>query len=410
MTNVSTTATSAMEQKIGGYLPTLPSLTGARSLAAFAVFLFHTALLQLFPFQQSGSGKLLKDLFSPQLGALGVAFFFLLSGFIIDWSFREGESSRAFYRRRALKLFPTHAIAALTVVVVLSVPLSNIEAWLPNLLLFNEWTLHWHTTAELNAPSWSLSSEWLFYLLFPLAIPLMRKIRGNSLWWMVGLFTVLLTATHLAIYLFVSPGLTMAPMQPIPVSPDYTWLTRYHMKETLVDSGAATSMWLSYQFPLTRLLEFFVGVTFSRLVKSGIWRNTNLTWPLLSSACCYALTYIAPLTFRFSLLTVLPLSALIATLAVRDIRGLSGWLGNKTTVWLGNISFAFYMAQFPVMAIMQRNFVKGRAVDNFAGYAEWAFLAFVVSIIAAAGMYHLVEKPIMARWARKKPAIAVSPR
>ncbi|MCU1641562.1 MAG: Acyltransferase MdmB, partial [Nocardia sp.] len=84
--------------------PPLPSLTGSRWWAAFAVFVLHALVfLPVYPFQKSELFRHIHEWVPMQLGAAGVTFFFVLSGFIIYWSFRPGMSARAFYRRRVLK-------------------------------------------------------------------------------------------------------------------------------------------------------------------------------------------------------------------------------------------------------------------------------------------------------------------
>ncbi len=58
-----------------GSLPKLPSLTGMRFWAAFAVFLMHaTMFFSLVPFQGSQAYRIVSKLFPEQLGSLGVAF------------------------------------------------------------------------------------------------------------------------------------------------------------------------------------------------------------------------------------------------------------------------------------------------------------------------------------------------
>jgi peptidoglycan/LPS O-acetylase OafA/YrhL len=67
---------------------TLPSLTGLRAVAAAAVFgrhvwsrLAHTALAPV-------ADRVLRQ------GANGVSFFFVLSGFVLAWSFRPDDRAR----------------------------------------------------------------------------------------------------------------------------------------------------------------------------------------------------------------------------------------------------------------------------------------------------------------------------
>lgn len=141
---------------------------------------------------------------------------------------------------------------------------------------------------------------------------------------------------------------------------------------------------------------------FSRLVKTGMWRNTNLTWPVAASAVCYALTYVIPDTFRLSLIMILPLSALIATVAVRNLNGKHGFAGSRVGIWLGDVSFAFYLVQYPIMALLVRVVARGHAM-YLPGFLLMSAAVFVLSMIAAAALYHGIDKPIMTRWARKKP-------
>ncbi|MFE3025170.1 acyltransferase family protein, partial [Nocardia tengchongensis] len=162
--------------------PPLPSLTGARWWAAFAVFLLHALVfLPVYPFQKSEMFRNIHAWVPMQLGAAGVTFFFVLSGFIIYWSFRPGMAKSAFYRRRVLKIYPTHLLAAAAFIVVASVPLHRAIVWVPNLLLVHTYVPNWTTVGGLNVPSWSLAAEMLFYLSFPLVLPLIMKIPTHRL-------------------------------------------------------------------------------------------------------------------------------------------------------------------------------------------------------------------------------------
>ncbi|MGF6889192.1 hypothetical protein ABIA39_008521 [Nocardia sp. GAS34] len=91
----------------------LPSLTAARWWAACAVLVSHALiLLPTYPFQKTELFRRIHQDFVPmQFGAAGVTFFFVLSGFIIYWSAGHGGSALSFYRRRVLKIYPTHLIA-----------------------------------------------------------------------------------------------------------------------------------------------------------------------------------------------------------------------------------------------------------------------------------------------------------
>lgn len=396
-------------EKAGGKtrLPALPSLTGLRFLAAFAVFLMHsTIFVQLFPFDSTSGAKTLSQVFPIQLGAGGVAFFFMLSGFIIDWSYHRAKGSiRAFYRRRVLKIYPSHLITAVAVGLIMAIPVATLVTMWPNFLLIHTWNNAWGMKDGLNGPSWSLCAEMLFYLSFPLLVPLVNRIRGNAIWWSIGILTLVLFALHLTLQLTLDNTSMSDMMSMYPhmtKSPDISWQTYGSMSAMSGHAPGMTATWLSYQFPPSRLLEFFIGVLVCRLVKSGMWRVTNLTWPLLACVAAYVLTYFVPATYRTSMTMMLPLAALIATFAVRDLDGRKGVLSSKVGVWLGNVSFAFYMVGYPTQLLLQRTVIRGHSW-GFGGYVFITVLTLIIQLPLAAALYHLVDKPIMTKWARKKP-------
>lgn len=67
----------------------LPSLTGMRFPAALLVFLFHVSLPAGWLMPGDANSTLFARLVE-QAGGVGVTFFFVLSGFVLTWSAREG--------------------------------------------------------------------------------------------------------------------------------------------------------------------------------------------------------------------------------------------------------------------------------------------------------------------------------
>src|SRR6516165_7982719 len=155
----------------------VPALTGIRALAALLVLGMHTE--QNVP---SGLDSLLPFF---ARGYLGVDFFFVLSGFIITHVYfaRLASASRSavqiFLWHRFIRLYPVHITVLAGLVAIVSVAgaagftLNNPQEWQWNDLFWQLTLLHaWGVTASpgWNAPSWSISAEWLAYLLFPLLI------------------------------------------------------------------------------------------------------------------------------------------------------------------------------------------------------------------------------------------------
>lgn len=392
--------------RVPGRQPTLPSLTGARWWAAFAVFVLHVLVfLPVYPFQKTELFANIHGMIPMQLGSAGVTFFFVLSGFIIHWSNGDMSNVRRYLSRRVLKIYPSHIAASVVFIVAASVPLSRFVAWVPNLLLIHTWVPRWTTLGGLNVPAWSLVAEMLFYLSFPMFVPLVRKVTGVGLWWAIGILFALTLAIHTGFYLFLDgpkgienaflprfwPG-EVSPQFEIHASPE--WFLQD-------DIPVFPSYWMTYNFPLSRLPEFYLGVMAAKLVAEGRWTYRRMLLPMVVLAVSYGATWLVPVNFKMSVLFVIPMMLVVATLAAKDIAGETGWSGSPRMIWLGNISFAFYLIQFPVMVIVTRLFIGGHQY-YFWGWFGWALVAFVVSVIAAWLIYTYIDEPIMKRTARSK--------
>ena len=408
--------------------PNLPSLTGARWWAAILVYVLHALVfLPVYPFQKSELFRQIHTVVPMQLGSAGVTFFFILSGFLIYWSNSEvsGVSDALYYcRRRLTKIFPMHLItlvmfvlASATVTassITWALSFDRLKVWLPNALLIHTWNPDWAVLGGMNVPSWSLCAEMLFYLTFPLFVPLVRCVRGRGNWWALGaMFAVslgIITVVHLladgpkTTENFFVPRLWPQDVSPVAdVHADPVWFSQDHIP-------VLQSYWLSYYFPLTRLVEFYLGVFAAKLVWEKQFRNTDLILPLILLGMSYGTTWFVPIAFKMSVLMSLPMTYVIATLAVRDIEGVSRFIASPLSVLLGNISFAFYMVQFPVMVFVQRYFVAGGEY-GFFGWLLAAVGSFVLSVALAWVLFTFVDDPLMRATARKparRPAHAAT--
>ena len=152
----------------------LRPLTSIRFLFALLVVLFHG----LDFLEHSGVTKNWPKAILTVIshGYLGVDFFFVLSGFILAYSYRSRLSQRndcfGFWWERFARIYPAYLFAF-----IIFLPTGIYSTWFlgqPRLALVTaafqlSLTQSWVPAAALewNAPAWSLSVEAFFYVLFP---------------------------------------------------------------------------------------------------------------------------------------------------------------------------------------------------------------------------------------------------
>ncbi|MEU6311534.1 acyltransferase [Streptomyces sp. NPDC047014] len=175
-----------------GRAPRILVLDGLRLLAALAVVLFHyLASYGTIPWQRT-AGELFPVLHRiTQFGWLGVALFFMISGFVICMS-GWGRSLGHFWRGRILRLFPLYWAAVLLSSAAARMgphvpgePKVTFGQMLTNLTMLNEPL----GVSPVDNVYWTLWVELRFYLLFSLVVLLGSGYRriANFCWlWALG--------------------------------------------------------------------------------------------------------------------------------------------------------------------------------------------------------------------------------
>ncbi|MFN8157436.1 MAG: acyltransferase [Candidatus Nanopelagicales bacterium] len=166
-------------------------LTGVRFVAAFWVLLYH------YQGALATAGLLVPVLHEVlRVGRLGVDLFFALSGFILTHTYLTKlgpritwPASRHFWWLRLARIWPVHFVmlnvAGLAVIAQSKVSGTDASTrdWLnpvdyvKQLLLVHEWGPN--PQRGWNFPAWSLSMEWLAYLLFPLLVLALFRFRDK---------------------------------------------------------------------------------------------------------------------------------------------------------------------------------------------------------------------------------------
>lgn len=379
---------STAERHIATRPSRLPTLTGMRFLAAGLVFFFHANQESLFASPEAGKTF---NALANQGGWTGVGFFFLLSGFVLAWSARTDDSAPRFWRRRFFKIYPNHLVTFIAALVLLTVVArESIESWraVLNLLLLQSWFPAMETSLTLNTVSWSLSAELLFYLCFPLLLSLISRIRPERLWyWAGGVIAVILLIPIIA-------G-TLPPSQP--------WLPWAQ--------ATPTEFWFVYLLPPVRMLEFVFGIMLARIVLTGRKVPVGLGGAVALTVLAYFLAPLFPGTYPIVSVMVLPLGLLIAAGAVADVQGHRTVLSSRALVWLGEVSFAFYLWHRLVLVYGHQwiagvdqptSFpVQGEAYSTPVAIAVLALLL-GVNLLLAWATFALVERPVMRRFGRSR--------
>jgi peptidoglycan/LPS O-acetylase OafA/YrhL len=362
-------------------LPRLPSLTGLRFPAALLVFVYHGSLqlptTSLFADQGFAAGYASG---AADLGALGVTFFFVLSGFVLTWSAREDDSPGAFLRRRLVKIYPNYLVTwALAMLLFAG---ATTPAWqaVTNLFMLQSWVPDFFTNLSVNPPSWSLGTEAIFYAAFPLLLPLVRRIRpGRLKYWTAGTLAAV----------FATPALAYLLLPDTPKVPGGF-------------DASQVQYWFAYFLPPVRLLDFLLGILVARLVLLGRWRGPGLTVSALLLAAVFPLTRAVPYLYGQRAVTIIPIVLVIAAAATADATGRRTLFQSRTAVWLGEISFAFYLLHFIVLT--ESRTLLGRTFGTPAAIALLLALL-AVTIVLAWLLYVTVERPLTRRWSGRRPAI-----
>jgi peptidoglycan/LPS O-acetylase OafA/YrhL len=328
-------------------------------MAALGVFVFHSSRLAPVPFLH---------LLAPA-GDAGVAFFFILSGFVLAWSFSPTVPTRIFYWRRFARVWPMLAATTAMSFILLSqswhvvgnrllLSLGLLQAWFPAGAVFG------------NPVAWTLSCEAFFYLAFPLLVRPIRGMRGRNLVIVMALLFLL------------------------------EWAFRMWAWKLLGPLEKPQSLMLA-RLPIYRLVEFLLGVTAAVALQHG-WRP-----PLGVRASMVALAACA-LTVRhgigsdwwsggwYNQALAPAMVLLIAATAARDVEGSPSIWRRRWLIALGESSYAFYLIHLLVIWKLP-DLAADRHVSwlNLVAVLTWL----VIAIIMSSGCYRLVEHPIE-QWLR----------
>ena len=365
----------------------IKALTGLRIVAAVWVVLFHFR-----PLLWEASPRLEDDL-APLFnsGAQGVDLFFILSGFVLTWNYldRMGPSwsTRAtvhFLWLRLSRVWPVYLVtmhlAALWIIVTLhvgNVPSPDAEkltaiSYLRQLLMIQLWFEPFFDGTSWDGPAWSISAEWLAYLLFGVLILMIFRIARVS-----RTRTLLMLAVFAALpptLLLLGSGVLYTP---------WSWLPRIVAQFTAGALACAAVRRLRLSEGGRRAAGYLSLLLVAALVGGLYFYDAHPVSGMVDSGGVMAVLFL-PLVVALSVGTG-TLPALLST---------------RPFIYGGQISFSLYMIHEPVhtvwnWAVQQYTIVMPKSTAKIVVVALMA-----VATGLAMLLYHLVEEPAR-RWMRR---------
>lgn len=356
--------------------PEIFSLTSLRAFAALAVVLFHFSGSfgpATYPINKH-SGIL-------EYGYIGVDFFFLLSGFILYYVYRDEFRAIAwttlndFLIARLARLYPLHLftlliwLAATGVVSWLRQKLeiyggfyhstNDVATFVENLLLIHAWPPS--PLPTWNRPAWSISAEWFAYLLFPALSVFFFRLRS-----VVSVLAVATMAYGLLLGASVRQG-TIAGIDNLPAL-----------------------------HPLLRIgPEFVIGMCACRLLMlTNASRLSGCVVDALLVLCAAAILVCA----HFGLPDPLAVLLLVGIIGLTSLEAgaIGRFLKNRVLVYLGRISYSIYMVHYPLRTLYVEvaKPIVGKTLSQSYALSLLATVFMIALTIALAALtYRYIETP-----------------
>ncbi len=376
----------------------LNNLTPLRGIAALLTVLYHINLI----FNVAGKGFLFSENLTKGISRmyLMVDFFFILSGFIMlhvygKW-FSDGVTTEKFKKftvARFARVYPLHFITLMYVVFLYAiaarlgqpeVPILQI-ANTPFSIFTNLFLLHsmnFHQWFSWNHASWSISTEWWAYMIFPFLVKPIMNLSANG----KGVVAFLCFVGYLFITFFIIPLIIV----PAPI-----FFAQLHLEDYSIN--------VAYQYGYLRCLCGFILGMMMHIGYTVEWGKKFLA----NGYVMIALTFAMFLSMHFLLPDVI-------TVAFMPFILLSGAYGSKKidSVFtikplqrLGDWSFSIYLVHQPIfytIGVIKTYFSPPVGAPDFSkppppmNYLQNWIISFGmigIVLLVAYGTYRFWEKP-----------------
>jgi peptidoglycan/LPS O-acetylase OafA/YrhL len=356
----------------GEILQKLDQLTSLRFFAAVLIVIHHTM----------GCFGLVRPTFAFDHS---VSFFFVLSGFILFYVYPElknWKEIRLFWRARIARIWPLHFASFVLMVWLLAIPLSGDTA-LANLTLIQAWIPLSKYYFSYNGPTWCVSVELFFYLVFPLFVLKSDRIKESVIWFLRLFIPLLIIVTLIVLS------------------------TAYHLPN--YGDPVVTTHGVFYINPLARILEFAIGVFAAHIYNK---QRERIQWTPFRATAYEAVTillaiasmkyahYVAHWAATFEPSgewlghnSTFPVFGILVFVFAIGKGKLSAILKQPVLILLGELSYSMYLLHIIILSYHRMNMAKTAHLPNLLTFSAFCCILFVSSYL----MWRLIERPCR-RW------------
>lgn len=366
------------------------ALSGLRIVAALWVVLFHfrPMLAEAAPSASTALAPVLNA------GAQGVDLFFILSGFVLTWNYldRMGDAwstreTLRFLWLRLARVWPVYLVtmhlAAAWIVFTLyvgHVPAEppvvdslNATSWVRQVLLMQLWFQPYFDGSSWNGPAWSISAEWLAYLLFGgLALVVFRIASATRA---RGLICLAIAASLPPVLLLLASGVFYTP---------WSWLPRIVM-QFIAGALACAAVHKLRLSDRSRQAAGVASVLLGAVIIGGLYLlDAHPPGSLYDAGGLVDVLFVP----------------LVVTLAI-GVGTLPALLSTGVMVYLGHISFSLYMLHEIVHTAWIWTVMQFEITLTPSWSAKLVVLSLILlATVGAALLYHSVEEPAR-KWMRR---------
>jgi peptidoglycan/LPS O-acetylase OafA/YrhL len=323
-----------------------------RFFAAFLVFYAHSKVIFT---AKPLNFDIFSEIFLFSSASIGVAIFFIISGFLISHSFKNSYSIFDFFIKRILRIFPALIVVIFLSIIIFGVFFTNLPftefifhkttlLYFQNCLVFRSYYYLPGVfeknifTSSINGSIWTIPYEFMSYifLYFLLVIPKINK--------KYALLTIFIS-------LFIS----------------------YIFFKTEIDKLIIPFFGIIFSSFMLPFLYFFTGMLFYQFksfIKFNLWGLSLMILVLI-----FMNFQLIPRLFN-----VFPLSYLVFYFAFLKIPKINNFAK------YGDFSYGFYLYAFPIQQVFSSFFA-----ENWNFYFL-VIITFIVSLIFAIISWHLIEK------------------